>query len=142
MRVLRERKCVRMIQPVSAYSPRAGFRGNKGTTYGKPTKGLSNKNIALINAGGVAVAAGGLGTALARSQTSSWAHAGVLGLCAAFLTMFFMTPQLIDKSGIHKLNNSDKSEMVAKEETPKFVDAIKEHLRPAKKLVQFKQQQA
>ena len=70
MGVLRERKCVRMIQPVSAFSPRAGFRGNN-ETYGKKQT-ISNRNIALINAGGVAVAAGGLGTALARSQTSSW----------------------------------------------------------------------
>lgn len=136
MGVLRERKCVRMIQPVSAFSPRAGFRGNNGT-YGKPT--VSNQNIALINAGGIAVAAGGLGTALARSQTSSWGHAGVLGLCAAFLTMFFMTPQLIEKTGLHKTGNAEKSEMIAKEDAPKFMDAVKEHLRPAKKLVQFKQ---
>ncbi len=135
MGVLRERKCVRMIQPVSAFSPRAGFRGNN-ETYGKKQT-ISNRNIALINAGGVAVAAGGLGTALARSQTSSWGHAGVLGLCAAFLTMFFMTPQLIDKTGLHKIsNNSD----IAKEDAPKFMDAVKEHLRPAKKLVQFRQQ--
>lgn len=140
MGVLRERKCVRMIQPVSAFSPRSGFRGNP-ETYGKQSKGLSNQKIALINAAGVATAAGGLGTALARSQTSSWAHASVLGLCAAFLTMFFMTPQLIDKSGLQKFNkNTDKSDKITKEETPKFVDAIKEHLRPAKKLVQFKQQ--
>lgn len=138
MRVLRERKCVRMIQPVSAFSPRAGFRGNNKTYEKRPA--LSNQNIALINAGGIAVAAGGLGTALARSQTSSWAHAGVLGLCAAFLTMFFMTPQLVDKTGLHKINNnSDKSELLAKDDAPKFMDAVKEHLRPAKKLVQFKQ---
>lgn len=135
MRVLRERKCVRMIQPVSAFSPRAGFRGNNGTYGKKPT--ISNQNIALINAGGIAVAAGGLGTALARSQTSSWGHAAVLGLCASFLTMFFMTPQLIDKTAKQKV---DKPEMIAKEDAPKFMDAVKEHLRPAKKLVQFKQQ--
>lgn len=128
-----------MIQPVSAFSPRAGFRGNNGT-YGKQNSQKSNQNIALINACGIAVAAGGLGTALARSQTSSWAHAGVLGVCAAFLTMFFMTPQLIEKTGIHKLNNSDKSESIAKEDAPKVMDAVKEHLRPAKKLVQFRQQ--
>lgn len=139
MGVLRERKCVRMIQPVSAFSPRAGFRGNNKTYGKKPT--ISNQNIALINAGGIALAAGGLGTALARSQTSSWGQASVLGLCAAFLTMFFMTPQLIDKTAKQKVaNNADKSETIVKDEAPKFMDAIKEHLRPTKKLVQFKQQ--
>lgn len=128
-----------MIQPVSAFSPRAGFRGNNGT-YGKNQK-TSSPNIALINASGIAIAAGGLGTALARSQTSSWAHASVLGVCAAFLTMFFMTPQLIDKTMHNKLNNAnDKSEAIAKEDAPKFMDAVKEHLRPAKKMVPFKQQ--
>lgn len=128
-----------MIQPVSAFSPRAGFRGNNGT-YGQRTTSPSQK-FALINAGGLALAAGGLGTALARSQTSSWGHASVLGLCAAFLTMFFMTPQIIDNNGKHNLANSkNKSEAIVKEDTPKFMDALKEHLRPAKKLVQFKRQ--
>lgn len=128
-----------MIQPISAFSPRAGFRG-KNETYGKNSKGLSNSKIALINAGGVAAAAGGLGTALARSQTSSWAHASVLGLCAAFLTLFFMTPQLIDKTSMEKLSKKSDAEMITKEDAPKVADVVKEHLRPAKKLVQFRQQ--
>lgn len=128
-----------MIQPVSALSPRAGFRGDN-KTYGKQNLDASKRNIALINAGGIAVASGGLVTALARSQTSSWAHSAVIGLCASFLTMFFMTPQLIEKSQINKLGNPDKSETIAKEDAPKFIGAVKEHLRPAKKLVQFRQQ--
>lgn len=127
-----------MIQPVSAFSPRAGFRGNSGM-YGQNVAD-SSKKIALINASGIAVAAGGLGTALARSQTSSWAHASVLGVCAAFLTMFFMTPQLIDKTGMSKINNAaDKSDKFVKEDAPKMVDAIKEHIKPTRRLVPFRQ---
>lgn len=127
-----------MIQPVTAFSPRAGFRGNNGMYGQKATE--SSKKIALINAGGVAVAAGGLGTALARSQTSSWVHASVLGVCAAFLTMFFMTPQLIDKAGMSKVNSAaDKSDKFVREDAPKVVDAIKEHVKPSRRLVPFRQ---
>lgn len=127
-----------MIQPVSAFSPRAGFRGNNGT-YGK-RQSVTNEKIALINAGGIALAAGGLGTALARSQTSSWAQAGVLGLCASFLTMFFMTPHLVKNSNVQNMNkNADKAETLLKEDSPKFFDAIKEHFAGTRKYVQFKQ---
>lgn len=126
-----------MIQPVSAFSPRANFRGTNKAN-GKSSQGLTDSRVALINAGGIAVAAGGLGTALARSQTSSWAHAGVLGVCAAFLTMFFMTPQLIEKSGLGKISCKNEAELIKKDEAPKIASIV-EHLKPAKKLVQFKQ---
>jgi succinate dehydrogenase/fumarate reductase flavoprotein subunit len=128
-----------MIQAINAFSPQATYRG-KNQSKGAKAKSLSNVDIALINAGGVAVAAGGLGTMLARSQTSSWAHAGVLGLCASFLTMFFMTPQLINRTGLNKVASTQDTELVAKNNSAKFTDAIKEHLKPAKKLVQFRQQ--
>lgn len=129
---------MRMIQPISALTPRATYRGNAGHT-GKG-KNLSSADIALINAGGVAAAAGGLGTMLARSQTSSWAHAAVLGLCASFLTMFFMTPQLLSKTGLNKFSNKQESEVVVKTDAPKIAETVKGHLKPAKKLVQFRQQ--
>jgi hypothetical protein len=128
-----------MIQPISALSPRASYRGKNGT-YGTKGKSLSSTDIALINAGGVATAAGGLGTMLARSQTSSWAHASVLGVCAAFLTMFFMTPQLISKTGLNKHVDAKETGLVTKNDTPKIAETVKGHLKPAKKLVQFKQQ--
>ena len=97
-----------MIQPINAFSPRAGFRGSK-ETYGKRAPKSANSKIALINAGGVALAAGGITTAVARSYTHSWGHAGVLGVGGAFLAMFFMTPHLIDKKTFGKIGKKAES---------------------------------
>ena len=132
-----------MIQPVSALTPRAGFRGSTKAygTQSKP-KGLTNSDVALINAGGVALSVAGLKTAVARSYTSSWSHAGVMGACAAFLAMFFMTPQLIEKAGLGKYPKNAETELVVKEDAQKIANAVKEHLKPAKKLVQFRSEQA
>ena len=132
---------MRMIQPINASSPRAVFRGSK-KPYGISTKGLTNSEVALINAGGVALAAGGITTAVARSYTTSWSHAGVLGLCASFLAMFFMTPQLIEKAGLSKLSKKTETELLVKEDARKVADVLKENLKPAKKLVQFRSEQA
>lgn len=128
-----------MIQPINALSPRAVFRGTNGT-YGRTSKGLTSSNIALINAGGVAAAAGGLTTALSRGYTTSWAHAIVIGLCASFLSMFFMTPQLIEKTGMAKLAKSPESELLVKDDVAVMAQTVKKNLRPVKKLVQFRQQ--
>ena len=129
-----------MIQPVSALSPRAGFRGNNGA-YGLTSRGHSgNSKIALLNAGGVSAAVGGLTTAVARSYTTNWAHAGVLGLCGAFLAMFFMTPQIIEKAGYGLAAHKGEAKAIAKEDSQKLSVAIKEHLKPMKKNIHFKQQ--
>ena len=44
--------------------------------------------------------------AVSRAHTTNWAHAMVLGIFGAFLSMFFMTPQIIEKAS---LNNAIKS---------------------------------
>ena|GEM_PF-6387214 len=124
-----------MIQPIGALSPRAVFRGSNGA-YGKKSSGISNSNIALINAGGVALAAGGLTTAIARSYTPNWGYAGVLGLFGAFLSLFFMTPQLIETTNKAHKQGSDA---LVKSETTKTAEAMRGKLRPAVKMVQFRQ---
>lgn len=133
-----KRKCVRMIQPVSAFNPQATFRGSS-KTFGKKSSGeISRSNIALLNAGGVAAAAGGITTAVARGYTSSWAHASVLGLFGAFLALFFMTPQLIDRTTQKKAVKEGDSGMITKAEAKKALKSAEEYLKPAKKLVQFR----
>ena len=128
-----------MIQPVSAFSPQAGFRGSSGA-YLKQSKGLSsNSKIALLNAGGVAAAVGGLTMAVSRAHTTNWGHALVLGLFGAFLSMFFMTPQIIEKAAFSNTLKGD-AEALAKEDATKLTTAIKEYLRPVKKSVHFRQQ--
>ena len=127
-----------MIQPINASSPRAVFRGSNGA-YRGTSKGLTNSGIAMLNAGGVSATAGGLTTLVARGYTTSWAHAMVLGVSAAFLSLFFMTPQILEKAGVNKLAASKDAEAFAKEDAPKFLQTIKERLRPARKAIHFKQ---
>ena len=130
---------MRMIQPVSASSPRAVFRGKKAS-YGSPVKGISNSTIALITAGGVASATGGLVTTLARSYTKNWSQAGGIGTCAALLAMFFMSPQIINKSAVTRLAKAKEADVLIKDETYKMAGSAKDIFRPIKKLVKFKQQ--
>ena len=133
---------MRMIQPVNALTPRAGFRGSNDTVARK-NKGATESQVALINAAGIATAAGGLTTLVARSYTNSFAHAGVLGVFGAFLTMFFMTPHLIEKFGISKMAAKATTETVVKHDLQqKVANVAKEYVVPAKKLVQFRSEQA
>ena len=93
-----------------------------------------------MNACGVAGAVGALSMAVSRRYTSSWSHAGVLGLCGAGLTLFFLTPGLIQKMGLSKLVKNKKSEALITEDSQKMTNTVKEHLRPVKRMVQFRQQ--
>ena len=126
-----------MIQPVGALSPRAVFRGSNGT-YGKKSDSNSNRNIALINAGGVALAACGLTTAIARSYTPNWGYAGILGLFGAFLSLFFMTPQLIDSTSKSNHAMKSNSDVFAKGETIKTAESMKGKFKP-QRFIPFKQ---
>ncbi len=127
-----------MIQPINALSPRAAFRGTR-TTHLNPA-GMSDPKIAALNAGGVAAAVGALTMAVSRSYTSSWSHAGVFGGGAALLTMFFLTPSLIQKMGLTKLAKNKHGDTYVKEDAQKMSEVVKEHLKPVKKMVQFRQQ--
>lgn len=130
-----------MIQSINALTPQVGFRGSNETN-GKKNRGLKESQIALINAGGVAAAAGGLTTLVARAYTNSLAHAGVLGVFGAFLTMFFMTPHLIEKIGLTKTSGqSSKTDVFVKQDANKVAAVAKEYAVPVKKLVQFRSEQ-
>lgn len=134
-----KRKCVKMIQPIGAFSPRAEFRGHGVKSQVTPQE-RSRAQVALINATGTSIVAGALTTAIARSYTSSWAHAGILGVCGSVLSMFFIAPLLVEnttllKSNKKKLNvNSSVGKDGARAQA-----VVKDGLKPAKKLIQFKQ---
>ena len=132
-----------MIQPVNAFNPQASFRGSDGT-YGKTRKSLTpSSKVALINAGGVAAAAGGLTAAISRGYTSNWTQAAVLGLCVSFLSMFFMTPQLIERTGLNKIGKKPEADAFIRNDAQKTAELVKENLRPVtKKLVQFRSEPA
>ena len=129
-----------MIQPINALTPQARFRG----THGKSKlSGLSDSHVTMLKAAGISAGAGGLTTLVAKSYTNSFAHAGVLGVFGAFLTMFFMTPHLIEQFGLKdgaKKVVADAA--VVKQEAPKAKNLVKEYIVPIKKLVQFKSEQA
>jgi hypothetical protein len=134
---IKRRKCVLMIQPISSMTPRVGFRGTKGASGDRkfyPTPG-----VALANAAGLSLAAGGVTTAVARMYTQSWPQASTLGVFGTFITLFFMTPQLIEKFGLKKTVKGIADDGVTKSEAKKTVDVMKQ-MRPAKKLVPFRQQ--
>ena len=113
-----------MIQPINALTPRVVFRGER-----KPT----NK-IAIANALGIAAAAGGLTTLVARAYTNSFAHAGVLGVFGAFLTGFFMTPHLIEKIGFGRKTAVTGSENALKTDAQKVATIVKEHTAPLRRI--------
>ena len=128
-----------MIQPVSALTPQAVFRGSNGT-YERTPKSKPTNTSALINAGGLATLAGGITTIVARAHTPNWLHASVVGICGAFLALFFMTPQLIEKSTATNLAKKTEPEVLIKEDSKKFIDVVKETFKPTTKKIHFKQQ--
>ena len=101
-----------------------------------------SSKIAVANAAGTAVAAGGITAAISRAYTTSWGHAGVLGLFGAFLTMFFMTPHLIDNLTSLKPAAKNKADVLVKDDAHKVADVVKEHLKPTRKMIPFRQGQA
>ena len=56
--------------------------------------------------------------------------------------MFFMTPQIIEKSGKAKKVLSTDGEALVKEDAGRIAKTFSEHLKPFKKLIPFKQHQA
>ena len=124
-----------MIQPINALTPQARFRGTHGIAK---ASGMSDSHVTMLKAAGISAGAGGLTTLVAKSYTNSFAHAGVLGVFGALLTMFFMTPHLIEQIGLKNSTKKATATTVVKQEAPKAKEIIKECIVPIKKLVQFK----
>ena len=127
-----------MIQPISAFSPRAGYRGSNETN--RRGSGITSTQVGMINAAGVAVASGGLMTAIARSHTSSWASAALVGTFGSVIALFFMTPQIIGKNNklfAKKQVCVDDARAFVKDEVK--VVAKQNCLKPQKIIIPFKQ---
>ncbi|MCQ2739036.1 MAG: hypothetical protein MJ237_02280 [bacterium] len=105
-----------MIQPVSAFSSNAGLSGF-GRAYDNRSlsEHQTGKPGVVLKAIGTSLAAGGFVTAITRNYTSSWGQAGFLGLYGSLLTMFFITPFLIQN--LHKSRGIERN---AKETTDFF----------------------
>ena len=103
------------------------------------TKGISDTQAAMLATAGVSLAAGALTTTIARGYTSSWLKAVALGLFGTFLTMFFMTPQMVF-GGMSKKNISKTSDAatIARGDVSKSMSVLEKHVNPSK-VVLFKQ---
>ncbi len=97
-----------MIQPVNALSPKVFFRGETSIDEKEVSKKQTQKRLALINAGGISVILGAATTAIARSNTSSWKHAGYFGIGSALISMMFLGPGFLYKAGINTSKPVDK----------------------------------
>ena len=59
-----------------------------------------SKKISVINSAGISTALGALTTAVARTYTTNWKNAGLIGLGAAIASFVIVTPHLLKKNKI------------------------------------------
>jgi len=103
-----------MIQPVNALTPKVLCKG-RNNEHGNPVDRKLEKCLAILNAGGISAVTGTLTTAIARSYTASWKNAGLFGLGAAFITMMFVCPRFMYKSGINSYKQEKELDVFSKE---------------------------
>ena len=127
-----------MIQSVSAFSPRAGFRGSN-KSYGRVSKPRTKSEVALMNATGTSLAAGGITAVIARAYTPSWGQAGVLGLCGSLLAMFFIAPRLVENTSLLKTKKISSVDGGVPVNSGNPSAKIKSTVKPVRRLVPFKQ---
>ena len=96
-----------MIQPVNALAPKVFFKGRKNE-LDNPVNRKLEKRLAILNAGGIT-------TAIARSYTASWKNAGMFGVGAALVTMMFICPRFMYKSGINSYKKEKELDVFTKE---------------------------
>ena len=87
-----------MIQPIGALQSKA-FRENPSFSLDS-SRNRTKRNVAIINATGISTVVGAASTIAARSYTSGWIHAGLLGAGASVITMMFIAPNLLYKADI------------------------------------------
>ena len=108
-----------MIQPVNAFTPKVLFRGETVNDPKESVKKETRKRLALANAAGISVVLGAATTAIARSNTSSWRHAGYFGVGAALVSMMFLGPGFLYKSGINTTKKKETDAFAKEVDMPK-----------------------
>lgn len=103
-----------MIRPVNALSPKVSFRGYSSDSSNPVNKKMETR-LAILNAGGISAAMGALTTIVSRSYTTSWKSAGLFGLSAAAITMLFVCPRFLYKSGINSYTKEKEMDVFTKE---------------------------
>ena len=103
-----------MIQPVNALSPKVSYRGRRSENE-NPINRRMERRLAILNAGGISVITGALTTAIARSYTASWKSAGLFGVGASVITMLFICPRFLYKSGVRAYARQREMDVFTKE---------------------------
>lgn len=103
-----------MIQPVNALSPKVSYRGSRFENQ-NPINRKMERRLAILNAGGISVITGALTTAIARSYTASWKSAGLFGIGASAITMMFICPRFLYKSGVKAYTKQKEMDVFTKE---------------------------
>ena len=112
-----------MILPVNALTPKVLFRGDDSREVAKMQ---TKKRVAIFNAAGISAILGAATTAIARSNTSSWKHAGYFGIGAFAVAMMFLVPGFMYKAGvgINKNKQADKDVFAKEIDMPKKFNDI------------------
>ena len=103
-----------MIKPIDALTSKATFKRRKSASE-NPINRKTERNLALINAGGISLVTGALTTMIARSYTSSWKNAIGFGLGATAITMMFVAPHFLYKSGIKSYTKEKEMDVFMRE---------------------------
>ena len=113
-----------MIRPVDALAPKVLFKGQIDDYGNSASAQKTKERFALVNAAGFSIVAGGLTTIISRSYTSNWKNAGFLGACTAAVSMLFLLPQFLYKSGSGVSKAKSGPDDVKKKIISDFGDAL------------------
>ena len=103
-----------MVYPISVTTPKRSFCGY-GNEYKNPVNRKVEKRLAILNAGGLSAVAGALTTVIARTYTASWKNATSFGVGAGLVTMMFICPRFLYKSGINSYKKEKELDVFTKE---------------------------
>ena len=110
--------CVIMIRPVNALAPKVFFKG-QFSDYENPVSRKAERRLALLNAGGISAVLGAVTTAITRSYTSSWKSASLFGIGAGIISMLFLAPKFLYKSGIDAYAKQKEMDVFTREKEKK-----------------------
>ena len=113
-----------MINPVSCVAHVSPFKAQTSVQK-NPINRKTERNLAILNASGVSTIIGALTTIISRCYTSSWKHSAFFGVGAAAISMLFVCPKFLYKSGINTYTKQQEMDVFTKEKDvqKKLLDA-------------------
>ena len=113
-----------MINPVSYVTPTSPFK-TSCSAQKNPINRRTERNLAILNATGVSSIVGALTTIISRCYTSSWKNSAFMGVGAAAISMLFVCPKFMYKSGINTYTKQQELDVFTREKDvqKKLLDA-------------------